>query len=517
MYTKKHSRMFGLLTACGLLIAAFTLVLGGCSSQKGSMPSASSVGSAAEAGSTLDPASTLDTASILDPASTLDAASAASAAADWSVALTGIRSENLSQSYYQKLKAAGQNYLRKTVDKKGISVEYSGLSLAAILAMVDGSDSNHPFSFDAERWAQGYDIVLTAADGYSVSFSTKDVAPQALILADTEAGTYLAKPITVGDAPKNLWVKDIVSISTSLAPSPASSEAEAFNLELDINGMKESLSLAELEKDAAYLEGTGSYTTSAGTKYTNVYGGVSLSALLGRYMDLKAQDAVTFVATDGYEMTYPGSLILNESDGKWLLAFKVDGDYLPKDPGYIRTIKVGPQAPNIDGHSSVKMIQRIVVSQEGFKDFTLNYSGKMEGSLDRSTVQSCVSCHGREVAFERKDVKANYKGFPLHLLLAYADDPSYAPHKQGSDILAYDATAAKTGYGVEVIAEDGYSIKLDSRDLHENNDIILAMYRESESLGPEEFPLVLVWDKNTKRLPEGIKNVKRVSSIRLLF
>jgi len=163
------------------------------------------------------------------------------------------------------------------------------------------------------------------------------------------------------------------------------------------------------------------------------------------------------------------------------------------------------------------MIQRIVVSQEGFKDFNLSYSGKMEGSLDRSTVQSCVSCHGKEVAFERKDVKARYKGFPLHLLLAYADDPVYAPHKQGSEVLAYDAAAAKAGYGVEVIAEDGYSIKLDSRDLHNNNDIILAMYRESETLGPDEFPLVLVWDKNAALIPEGIKNVKRVSSIRLLF
>ena len=497
MYTKRNGPLAVLFSASILLIMVLAFSMTGCSSQKSSLATSGSAGAPA--------------------GKAIDAASAASAAADWSVSLKGLRSDSLSQAYYQKLKSAGQHYLRKTVDKKGVSVEYSGLSLASILAMVDGSDSAHPFSFDAERWAEGYDIVLTAADGYSVSFSTKDLAPEALILADREADVYLAKPMTVGDAPKNLWVKDLVSISTSLAPVTASAEAKAFALELDINGTKASLSLADMEKDSAYIEGNGSYTTSAGTKYTNTYGGISLSALLGRYMDLKAQDAVTFVATDGYEMTYPGSLILDESDGKWLLAFKMDGDYLPKDPGYIRTIKVGPQTPNIDGHSSVKMIQRIVVSQEGFKDFNLSYSGKMEGSLDRSTVQSCVSCHGKEVAFERKDVKARYKGFPLHLLLAYADDPVYAPHKQGSEVLAYDAAAAKAGYGVEVIAEDGYSIKLDSRDLHNNNDIILAMYRESETLGPDEFPLVLVWDKNAARIPEGIKNVKRVSSIRLLF
>ncbi|MDX9827972.1 MAG: molybdopterin-dependent oxidoreductase [Spirochaetia bacterium] len=505
MYMEKTGGGRSHRAVCGMLLAVFALLLAGCSSQKSSLNAGGTAGIDA------------DTASTLDTASTADAGSSASAGADWSLALKGFRSDRLSQAYYLKLKSAGQHYLRKTVDKKGSSVEYSGLSLAAVIAMVDGSDSAHPFSFDSELWAKGYDIILTAADGYSVSFSTKDVEPQALILADIEAGTYLAKPMTVGDAPKNLWVKDLVSISASLAPGAASAEAEAFALELDINGMQASLSLAEMEKDSAYSEGSGSYTTSAGTKYTNVYGGISLSALLGRYMDLKAQDAVSFIATDGYEMTYPGSLILDESEGKWLLAFKMDGDYLPKDPGYIRTIKVGPQAPNIDGHSSVKMIQKIVVRQEGFKDFNLGYSGKMNGSLDRSTLQSCVSCHGREVAFERKDVKANYKGFPLHLLVAYADDPLYAPHRQGSGILAYDAAAAKAGYGVEIIADDGYSIRLDSKELHENNDIILAMYRDSESLGPDEFPLVLVWDKGAERLPEGIKNVKRIASIRLIF
>lgn len=505
MYIKRIKRSLSLLAACGLLLTVSGFLLIGCSSQKGSI-------AADKPG-----ASTAVEASTPGSASTLDAASSASPAGDWKVALQGVRNDSLSQAYYQKLKSAGQNYLRKTVDKKGVSVEYSGLSLDAVLAMVDGKDSSHPFSFDADLWAKGYDIVLTAADGYSVSFSTKDLSPKALVLADKEAGKYLAKPMTVGDAPKNLWVKDLVSISASLAPGATSAEAEAFALELDLNGMRASLSLADLEKDPAYIEGTGSYTTSAGTKYTNVYGGVSLSALLGRYMDLSAQDSVTFIATDGYEMTYPGSLILDEADGKWLLAFKLDGDFLPKDPGYIRTIKVGPKAPTIDGHSSVKMIQKIVVRQEGFKDFTLSYSGKMNGSLDRSTVQSCVSCHGKEVAFERKDVNASYKGFPLQLLLAYADDPLYAPHKQDTGILAYDAAAAQAGYGVEVIAEDGYSIKLDSRDLDGNNDIILAMYKESESLGPDEFPLVLVWDKNASRLPEGIKNVKRVSSVRLLF
>jgi len=446
------------------------------------------------------------------------ATSAASPAYEpWSILLKGVRSDTLSQAYYQKLKVAGSYYQTRTVDKKGVPTEYSGLALSSILAMVDGPDSSHPFSFDQGLWDKGYEITLTAADGYSVTFSTKDLASGALILADTEAGQALARPMIVGESPKNLWVKELASISTSLAPSQAASEAASFTLDLDLNGMKTSITLADLEKDPAYLEGKGSYTTSAGTRYSNMYSGVSLSAILGRYMNLSPEDSVSFLATDGYEMTYPGSLILDEAEGTWLLAFKMDGDYLPKNPGYIRTIKVGLKDPNIDGHLSVKMIKSVVVKQKGFKDFSLSYSGKMSGTMDRSTLQSCVSCHSKEVAFERKETKASYRGFPLHLLLAYADDPDYAPHKQDSKILAFDSVAAEKGYSVEIVAQDGYSINLDSRDLLGNDEIILAMYREGEALGTDEFPLVLVWDKAAARIPEGIKNVKQVAALKLHF
>ncbi|HEY9054078.1 MAG TPA: molybdopterin-dependent oxidoreductase [Rectinemataceae bacterium] len=437
--------------------------------------------------------------------------------AKWSVRLSGLRADTMSQEYFSKLKAAGSGYLSKTVDKKGATAIYTGVSLRLVMAMVDGPDSAHPFAFDPGLWARGYDITFVAEDGYSASFSTATLSPDALILADTEDGKPLVKPMIVGDGPKSLWVKNITSIETSLSPAALVSEAAAFTLELDINGSLRSFSLAELEKDKDYIEGPGSFTTSAGTKYSNAYGGVKLASLLERYMDLSADDSLTFVATDGYEMTYPGSRVLDSSDGEWILAFRMDGDWLPKNPGYVRTIKVGPGNPNIDGHLSVKMIKRIVVKEKDYADFRLSFSGKMSGELDRGTIQSCVSCHRKDVAFERKDVKANYAGFPLHLLLAYADDAEYAPHKQASGILSYDAAAAKAGYRVEVIAEDGFTITLDSRYLDENDQIILAMYREGKALGAEEFPLVLVWDKGAARLPEGIKNVKRVKAIRLLF
>jgi hypothetical protein len=121
-----------------------------------------------------------------------------------------------------------------------------------------------------------------------------------------------------------------------------------------------------------------------------------------------------------------------------------------------------------------------------------------------------LSCHGREVAFERKDIKAKYKGFPLHLLLAYADDPLYAPHKQGSDILAYDAAAARAGYGVEVIARTATR----SGSIRGTwTTTTISFWRCTGSripLDPMSSPLVLVWDKKRRPGFRGYKECERV-------
>ena len=220
---------------------------------------------------------------------------------------------------------------------------------------------------------------------------------------------------------------------------------------------------------------------------------------------------------DGYEMTYSGSQVLDQKDGTWILAFRLDGDFLPKDPGYVRTIKVGPANPNIDGHLSVRMVKKITVMQKGFKDFSMRLDGKMQWVLDRSTLESCTSCHRTTVTFEKKGLVDTYTGFPAWLALAYVDDPKYAPHKQDTSILTYDAAAAAAGYRVDFIAADGFTVSLDSRDLDHNDQVILAMYKNGAPLPEGEFPLVLVWDRDAKKIPAGIKNAKMLAKVTANF
>jgi hypothetical protein len=302
-----------------------------------------------------------------------------------------------------------------------------------------------------------------------------------------------------------------------LSLGEAESANQTFKLILDINGKITSYSIADLEASRHCVEQRGSYTTSAGTTYTHTYGGVKFAELLGQFMHLEDDDTITMVAMDGYEMTYSGSQIRDNADGDWILAFKSDGQYLPQDPGYIRTVKVGAKTPNIPGHLSVRMLEKIVVKEEGYRDFTLAINGKMNFTLDRQTIQSGVSCHKRKVFFERKDIAAHYTGIPLWRMLAYSDDPRHAPHRQDSSIISYSKKMATEGYRVELIAADGFKITLDSREIDGNDDVILGMYREDRELSGEEWPLVLVWDKNASVVPKGIKPIRQITTINLVF
>lgn len=505
-------KAIGPFTAIGALALAASLALAACVSQEPTVTVTAAPAEPADATS----AATDATSSATAGSSAAKSDQSYQDGSGWSIALKGVREAKLWQSYYDQAKKHASHYVEKTVDKKGVATTYRGMPLRLALAMVDGPEADHAWLFDEELWAAGYDVTLVAKDGYSATFNTKDLAPDALIIADSEDGRPIA-PMVVGDSIKTLWVRDLAAVETSLAPNALVAAAASFALDVDINGSTASFTLAELEKLPFYQEGRGAYTTSAGTRYEGVYGGVRLVDLLESYAEIAPDDSVTFVAMDGYEMSYPGKTVLDSSDGDWLLAFRLDGDWLPKDPGYVRTIKVGPDTPNIDGHLSVRMIKKIVVKQKDFVDFTLKLSGKMAFDLDRGTVQSCVSCHKKTVTFERKGEVAEYTGFPLWLLMGYVDDPKYAPHKQDTSIKTYMDDAADSGYAIALTAADGYSISVSSKDVTRNDDVIVAMYKNGEKLPDAEAPLVLVWDRSLATPPEGIKNIKMLASVEASF
>jgi DMSO/TMAO reductase YedYZ molybdopterin-dependent catalytic subunit len=435
---------------------------------------------------------------------------------DWTVTVRGHREDTFSRDEFKSAKTHSVHLREAEYEMKGSVNAYEGLPFSQIVAMSDGADSHHPYTFDRAAWDAGYEITVTAADGYAVTFDTSEVSHTDIMFVDTMDGDPVS-PRLVGEIGKKLWITDITLIELHMAgmKTTLGPVDPDFTLVVDVSGSEHRYSLSELTKSHHYVEGPGSFTTSAGTTYTNQYGGVAFAAFLQDFLDLQPEDTITIVATDGYEMSYSASEIMDASDGTWILAMKQDGEFLPHDPGYIRTVKIGPNTPNIDGHNSVKMISRIELSGEPYREFALKFSGLMNLTIDRQTMQSGVSCHAKVVQFERKNTKGEYEGIPLWRLLAYSDDPTYAPHRQDSSIISYNKKASEEGYLIELVAADGFSITLDSRQVDGNEDLIVAMYKDGAELPPDEWPLVLVWDKNAAVVPEGAKPIKQITEIRL--
>lgn len=458
-----------------------------------------------------------------------DATSAASISGEWwELAISGLREDTLSLKQFGELKkdALKKGLLQELqVERKGVLATYQAYPLKELIARVDGADWKAPFVFDDELWKKGYDVTLTASDGFSATFSTADVDADAMYFYDEKNGET-SKPGIIGlNVSSKFFINDIISIQCAL--TPASKEKDLIRLEVVINGEQNNFSRQDLKKTPYYIEGKGAYTTSAGTYTENMYGGINIADLLNSFVSIDPENSVTMIATDGYSMSYNFSELSNQDDGTWILAFEKDGEFMDYDPGPFRGLKIqeeskGTGIPNIEGHSSPRMITRIEVSADVYKDFSLLVKGKMESNLDRSTIQSGINCSAHKTSVDYLNKKSgeieHYTGMPLYSILAFGDDPNYAPHKQtDQNILAYDKSAARAGYKVKVIAADGYSIVLDSKELDGNEDVILAMYKEGEELQEGDWPLKLVWDVNTVLVPQGIKAVTKVVSLELLF
>jgi hypothetical protein len=437
----------------------------------------------------------------------------------WSIDLTGVRGVNLNAAWFEEAKSHTSHYGARDFERKGKMSTYMTMPLWMIVAIVDGYDSHHPFKFDKDTWVTGYDITVTSTDGYSATFNTAEVAHEEIFIADMQDGSPI-KPMLVGNVTGKLWVRDIAQIECSLGGEAVIGPDPDFRLKIKANEEEKQFSLAELEESPYYVESTGSYTTSAGTTYEHVYGGVKFADLLQSFLPLKKDSTITIAAMDGYEVSYSGIEILDSSDGEWILAFKSDGEYLPIDPGFIRTVKVGENNPNIQGHSSARMVETISISGEPYREFSLEMAGLFNAVLDRQTIQTGISCHKTTVQYyDRKaDEVIEYTGIPVWRLLGYSDDPEHAPHKQTDpSILSYKEETARNGYKVKIEASDGYSRTIDSKELNMNDDVIIAMYRQGEELSGDEWPLRLVWDKDAEIIPAEIKSVRQIVKITLLF
>jgi len=125
---------------------------------------------------------------------------------EWEVKLSGIEEAVIDRSTYQSgATCPDTTHPAQTYEdekKDGSAVVYEGLPLWVLVSMVDGGDAEEGhYRFNRDLAKQGYTVQVIAADGFSVEFTSEEVAyNDDIILA------YLAdgEPLEEGEGPLRL-------------------------------------------------------------------------------------------------------------------------------------------------------------------------------------------------------------------------------------------------------------------------------------------------------------------------
>ncbi|MEA4813228.1 MAG: hypothetical protein VB108_11770 [Anaerolineaceae bacterium] len=283
-------------------------------------------------------------------------------------------------------------------------------------------------------------------------------------------------------------------------PAEASTEGEVLEL---LNGPQSiKLSMADLKALPA-VEGLGGIISSTGKITAPVkYKGVEVVALAEKLGGLKEGLSIEIQAQDGYSMTFSaeqlqkgqfttydvssGTEIKALSPIKTIIAYEREGQPMDaKSEGALRLAMVSDSPLQVvDGHWAVKWVVKVIL-KPAVADWSLHLAGAREEDMDRGTFESgsAANCHGGTW----KDDKAQtWKGIPLYMLLGRIDDEN----KHGDN--AFREDLAKTGYSVDIIGKDGYTVTLDSAKLSRNEKIIVANQVNGNVLSEADFPLKLV-------------------------
>ena len=137
--------------------------------------------------------------------------------------------------------------------------------------------------------------------------------------------------------------------------------------------------IADLETmDVITAQGT--FTKSTGTTYTATYTGVPLATLIG---NVPAEATIRVTASDGYSMNYEAGMLLDRSEGTWILAFMENDEYMQLDPGYFRIVQVGEENPHFTSSLSARMVATIEVLG-AYEEYSLLMTGAVERLFARA-------------------------------------------------------------------------------------------------------------------------------------
>lgn len=474
---------------------------------------------------------------------------------DWTVLLNGSIKRDITKSYFEQ--GLGWTGHRATyTDANGA---WEGMPLWRLVGYVDDGNEHGDVAFNRTLLDPGYTITVIAADGYSKTFSSAEVAFNSnYIVANTLDGAPLPAQING----KNVWPLRLVGVNatggksvgniteirldgvplTTTTPAPTATTTTTPTTTpttgiqpwtLKMSGYTDFTVTSDYFYEGMSCGGhTKSYTDANGVEWM----GMPLWRLIGLVDDQKGHEVligaynetladlgynVTVVAGDGYSRTFTSQEIRrptqNEEipDPAFLVACLMNGSALPEQVNgkYYWPLKlVGTGATggkSIGNITEIRLTDLPITPPAGDRSWELKLTGYTNMTVTSDYFAQGIACGHSGSYTDANGVQ--WAGMPLWRLVGFVDDQ--VGHENLSD--AYNDTLADQGYSVTVIAGDGYSRTFTSQEIKRSANYLVASTMNGSAL-PEEvngkkiWPLKLVGANAT-----GGKSVGNIAEIRL--
>ncbi len=287
-------------------------------------------------------------------------------------------------------------------------------------------------------------------------------------------------------------------------PAPTETPVVDDTVVVEIVGPTETVALTMSELMALPVTEGYAGTKSSTGKITPplTFTGVALKDLVELAGGMDETVGFNVVAEDGYSITFSydqiqngtfiaydpatGDELKNPVDLTAILAYAVEGEPLDaKGDGVVRLAIISDTLNQVtDGHWSVKWVAKLEAKNLG-EEWALMAHGALDEEIDRASVESCSAeqCHGASWTDDKAQV---WGGVPLWLLVGAVDDE--ITHEGP----AFNDALAESGYSIDVIASDGYTVSFDAARVARNDNIIVAYKVNDNPLTDKYFPLRLV-------------------------
>jgi len=255
------------------------------------------------------------------------------------------------------------------------------------------------------------------------------------------------------------------------------------------------------------VTGLGGYKKTTGTIVgPSTYKGVPIISLLDDIGGMLPTYDLTIRATDGYVVSYSYSMIVGQvtaydnetgtnlglDEFEMIVAYEQDGNVLATDDGPLRIAYLSDEGYLSDGNLWAKKIQEIEIKSVT-ESWIVYLYGITNDSVNRHFFES-VMASGEEhsIAFyemQDGDRINSYAGIPLWTIISIIDG-----ELEDSTSYTFNESLALNGYDIILKNSDEEIITLNSSVISHNNDILLAVKKNSLFLPLNEAPLRLVGD-----------------------